>query len=370
MSDPAERLRKNLPVPYTDSLPDEIRRNVGRWVDRTFHGSGTIEHVSETGDRLFTVKVGATPNTRFSTNTLRKFADIADRHGVGALRFTRSGNIEFIARSLEKAREIEGAAKGLGYSTGGWGRTLWCVNSCTAYLTCTTAVTDAPSMTKVLYDELKPYFTGEATLPAKLRINVAGCASGCGGLVADIVITGHYSDAPTYDPERIRSCLPLRADFLDTATPELVMVCPTSAIKAHKTPDNRVGIDIIRDKCIGCGRCRDVCDFITWDTKKIGVSVMVGGKSSNTGVGPTLARMLVPWVPVTPPGYREVVAVAGKIIETWRAGARQGERMADYLERVGMEALLQALEVPVTKHNRPSRIGPGFGLRQFRGGQV
>jgi sulfite reductase beta subunit len=220
-------------------------------------------------------------------------------------------------------------------------------------------------MTKVLYDELKPYFTGEVELPAKLRINVAGCPSGCGGLVEDIVISGHYGDAPTYDPEKIKSCLPANADTLDTATPELVMVCPTSAIKAYKKPDNAVGIEIIKDKCIGCGRCKDVCDFITWDVSKVGVCVMVGGRSSNTGIGPTLARMLVPWIPVNPPGYREVVAVVGRIIDIWRANARGGERMADYVERVGMDELLKTLGVPLTKHNRPSRIGPGFGLRQF-----
>ena len=364
-SNPADRLRKKPPVPYTDSLPDEIKRNVGRWVDRKFHGFGMIEHISETGDHIFTVKVGATPNARFSTDTLRKFAGIADTHGVGALRFTRSGNVEFIANSLEKAREIEGAVGELGYYTGGWGHTLWCVNSCTAYLTCTTAVTDSPSMTKVLYDELKPYFTGEVGLPAKLKIHVAGCPSSCGSLVADIVVSGHYGDAPTYDPEKIKVCLPPSADTLDTATPELVMVCPTNAIKAYKKPDNTVGIEIVRDKCIGCGRCRDVCDFITWDVSKVGVCVMVGGRSSNTGIGPTLARMLVPWIPVNPPGYREVVAVVGKIIDIWRANARGGERMADYVERVGMNELLKALDVPLTKHNRPSRIGPGFGLRQF-----
>jgi sulfite reductase beta subunit len=273
-----------------------------------------------------------------------------------------------MATSLAGARAIEGAVGEAGYRTGGWGRTLWCVNSCTAYLTCTTAVTDAPSMTKVLYDAFTPYFTGEVALPAKLKIHVAGCPSSCGSLVADVVVSGHYGDAPTCDPVRIRACLPARAETLDTATPELVMVCPTGAIKAVRKPDTSVGIEIVREKCIGCGRCRDVCDFITWDKEKIGVCVMVGGRSSNTGLGPTLARMLVPWIPVRPPGYGEVVAVVAKVIDTWRAGARPGERMADYVERVGMEALLAALAVPLTRHNRPSRIGPGFGLRQLVGG--
>jgi sulfite reductase beta subunit len=52
---PADRMNKVLPQ-FTAQLPDIIRRNYGRWVDRKFHGNGIIEHISETGDRVFTVK--------------------------------------------------------------------------------------------------------------------------------------------------------------------------------------------------------------------------------------------------------------------------------------------------------------------------
>jgi len=90
---PAERLKKVLPVPYTKFLPDILKRNLGKWVDRKFHGYGIIEHISETGERVFTVKVGTPPNFRFATSTLREFAKVADELGVGALRFTRNGNM-------------------------------------------------------------------------------------------------------------------------------------------------------------------------------------------------------------------------------------------------------------------------------------
>ncbi|MDG6988664.1 MAG: dissimilatory-type sulfite reductase subunit beta [Nitrososphaerota archaeon] len=358
-------MKKRLPVPYTDFLPEEIRRNVGKWADRRFHGEGIIEHISNTGESVFTVKVGSPPNVRFSTQTLRKLSDIADKHGIGALRFTRAGNVELLAHSLEGALEMKRSVEGLGYYTGGWGNTLWSIGSCTAYLTCTTAVVDSPSLTKVLYDRLTPYFTGEASLPAKLRINVGGCPTGCGGLVADIVVIGHYGDAPSYDPEKIKRCLPMNADALDKAVPELVMVCPVNAIRAYKKPDNTVGIDIIRDKCIACGRCRDVCDHITWDQSKIGVSVLVGGKSSNTGDGPALARVLVPWVPARPPDFREVVAVVQKLIDVWKSDAGPGERLADYAHRVGLQALQETMRVPITRWNKPTAFGTGFGVRQF-----
>ncbi|ABO08876.1 dissimilatory-type sulfite reductase subunit beta [Pyrobaculum calidifontis] len=362
----AERFKKRLPVPYTDWLPEALKRNLGKWVDRKFHGYGIIEHVSATGERIFTVKVGTPPNFRVSVDTLKKFVEIADTYGIGALRITRNGNVEFMADSLENALKIKEAVEKLGFPVGGWGPTIWSINSCTAFLTCTTAVVDAPSITKVLYDALKPYFTGEITLPAKLRINVSGCPSSCGGFTADINLVGHYGDAPTYDPERIKLCLPKSAKALEAGhVPEVAEVCPTNAIKVYGKPDGSVGLDIIRSKCIACGRCRDVCDWIDFDQSKAGVAVLIGGKASNTGRGPLPSVQVIPWVPAIPPAYREIVAVVKKIIDVWRQNAREGERLGDWVHRIGMEKFYEMLNIPVTKWNKPVKFEGEFGIRQF-----
>ena len=362
---PTHRLNKTVPVPYTRYLPDEIARNVGRWVDRKFHGAGIVEHISKSGEHLFTVKTAAPSNIRFSTVTLRKFTDIADKVGIGALRFTRSGSVEFFAKTLEQATAIQKALQAIGYHVGGWGNTLWSIQSCTAYLTCTTAVVDSPSVVQVLYNALTPYFTGEIPLPSKLRINVGGCPTSCGGLVADIVLTGHYGAAPDFDQNRVRLCLPMRAEVLGKITPEVQMVCPVNAIKSFPNKDGTVGVEIIQKKCIGCGRCKDVCDHVTWDPEKIGLSVLIGGKSSNSGVGPTLARVLVPWIPAKAPDYREAVAVTRKIIDVWRTHAEPGERIAEWVNRVGMKTVFDLLKVPLGRWNRPQDLNTGFGVRQF-----
>ena len=362
---PTYRLHKTVPVPYTKYLPEEILRNFGHWVDRKFHGAGIIEHISDTGDHVFTIKTAAPSNIRFSTKTLRKFTEIADTVGTHALRFTRSGSVEFFATSFEQAQDIKKALEAVGYHVGGWGNTLWSIQSCTAYLTCTTAVVDSPSVVHVLYNELTPYFTGEIPLPAKLRINVGGCPTMCGGLVSDILLTGHYGAAPDFDQSRVRLCLPMRAAVLGKVTPEVQMVCPVNAIKSYPNPDGSVGIEIIQKKCIGCGRCKDVCDHVTWDPAKIGLSVLIGGKGSNTGIGPTLARVLVPWIPANPPDYPEAVAVVRKIIDVWRKEGEPGERLGDWVNRVGMKAVFDLLKVPVGRWNRPANLATGFGVRQF-----
>ena len=92
----AARLQKVFPVDLDKFLPDIIKRNYGKWVDRKFHGYGIIEHISETGERVFAVKVAMPPNARLSADTLEQFADIADKLGVGAIRVTMAGNLEIL----------------------------------------------------------------------------------------------------------------------------------------------------------------------------------------------------------------------------------------------------------------------------------
>ncbi|WP_202905268.1 dissimilatory-type sulfite reductase subunit beta [Vulcanisaeta thermophila] len=362
---PAERMNKVLPN-FAAQLPDTIKRNYGRWVDRRFHGSGIIEHISETGDRIFTVKVGLPPNGRLSTETLRKIIEIADNYGLRVVRPTRSMNLEFVTDSLDKALKIKEEVEKLGFPVGGWGASLWSIVSCTAYLTCTTAVVDAPSITQVLYNHLKPYFTGEEKLPAKLRIGVSGCPNQCaGGLATDIHIVGHYGQAPRPDPERIKFCIPAKAEALKAGLPRIAKVCPVGAIKVFGKPDGTVGIEIDEKKCIACGRCKNVCDYLDWDPNKIGVAIFVGGKTSNTGSGPRLGYKVIPWLPVNPPEYKEIVAAVKEIIEVWRQNAKPGERLGDFIDRIGLENFIKMLGVPVTRHNRPSPQQWNFGIRQF-----
>jgi sulfite reductase beta subunit len=195
---------------------------------------------------------------------------------------------------------------------------------------------------------------------------VSGCASSCGGFTTDINIVGHYGDAPTYDPERIKLCLPKSAKALEAGhVPEVAEVCPTGAIKVYGKPDGSVGLDVIRSKCIACGRCRDVCDWMDFDASKAGVAILLGGKASNTGRGPLASAQVIPWVPAVPPEYKEIVAVVKKIIDEWRRDARQGERIGDWLMRIGYEEFYKRLNIPVTKWNQPPRSAGEFGIRQF-----
>ncbi|MFB6470568.1 MAG: dissimilatory-type sulfite reductase subunit beta [Vulcanisaeta sp. AZ3] len=340
MADPkAARLRKVFPVDLDKFLPDIIRRNYGKWVDRKFHGNGIIEHISETGERVFTVKAAMPPNARLSADTLEKFADIADKLGVGALRVTMAGNLEFLTDSLDKALKIKEETENMGFPVGGWGPAMWGINSCTAYLTCTTSVVDSPSVTKALGDALKPYFTGEEKLPAKLRIFVSGCPAMCaGGTAMDIAIVGQWGAPPKIREEALSYCLPppKALEKIPESQVFLVQVCPTGALSMRREGD-KVKLTLIPEKCINCARCKENCDAFDYDPENVGVAILVGGKISNTGRGPRLGRVLIPWLPAIPPRYEEIVVVVRRVIDAWREHAQPGERIAEFIDRIGWQ---------------------------------
>jgi sulfite reductase beta subunit len=339
----AARLQKVFPVDLNKYLPEIVLRNYGKWVDRKFHGYGIIEHISETGERVFTVKIAMPPNARLSADTLEQFADIADKLGVGAMRVTMAGNLEILTDSLDKAFRIKEEAEKMGFPVGGWGPTLWGINSCTAYLTCTTAVVDSPSITKAIGDVLKPYFTGEITLPAKLRVFVSGCPALCaGGSAMDIVIVGQWGAPPKIREELLGYCLPPRRvlEKVPESQVFIVQVCPTGALTLRREGD-KVKLVLIPEKCINCARCKENCDAFDYDPENVGVAVLVGGKMSNTGKGPRLGRVLIPWIPAVPPRYEEIVTVVKRVVDVWREHAQPGERLAEFIDRVGWQRFIE-----------------------------
>ncbi|CCC81094.1 dissimilatory-type sulfite reductase subunit beta [Thermoproteus tenax] len=343
----AARLQKVFPIDLDKYLPDIIKRNYGKWIDRKFHENGIIEHISATGEHVFTVKIAMPPNARLSADTLDQFADIADKLGVGAMRVTMAGNLEILTDSLDKALKIKEEAEKMGFPVGGWGRSLWGINSCTAYLTCTTAVVDSPSISKALGDALKPYFTGEVPLPAKLRVFVSGCPAMCaGGTAMDIVIVGQWGAPPKIREEMLSYCLPPPKALAKIPESQvfIVQVCPTGALSLRREGD-KVKLVLIGDKCINCARCKENCDAFDYDPQDVGVSIVVGGKMSNTGGGPRLGRVLIPWLPANPPRYEEIVAVVKKVIDVWREHAQPGERLGDFINRIGWQRFISLVGV-------------------------
>jgi len=88
------------PPNYKLMLHPVIKDNYGKWKYHETLEPGVLVHVSDTGDEVYTVRVGS-PRL-VSVDFIREICDIADKHCDGYLRFTSRHCIEFMVP--DKAR--------------------------------------------------------------------------------------------------------------------------------------------------------------------------------------------------------------------------------------------------------------------------
>ena len=103
------------PPSYDKFLPPVIRRNYGTWKYHETLAPGVLCHVAESGDKLYTVRA-ASPRL-LSVQTLRKFAELADKYCGGFLRFTSRNNVEFLLEDAAKIEPLKQELSALGISS-------------------------------------------------------------------------------------------------------------------------------------------------------------------------------------------------------------------------------------------------------------
>lgn len=335
------------PRHYWEFLPPVIQNNYGKWASHEILEPGILVHVSETGDKVFTVRCGG---PRFMTvEHLREICDLADKHCDGYVRFTTRNNIEFIVDSLEKAeglkkdilnrKHVSGSYK---FPIGGTGAGVTNIVHTQGYIHCHTPATDASSMVKAVMDELFDYFTG-MILPAKLRVSMACCLNMCGAVhCSDIALLGYHRKPPIVDDEAISSLCEI---------PLVIAACPTGAISPSTTESGKKSVKIKKDRCMFCGNCYTMCQAVPL-SDKLGdcVTVLAGGKLSNRISEPKFSKVVIPGLPNNFPRFPEVVESVKKIVEAYASGARKYERLGDWAERIGWERFFEKCGLPFTEH--------------------
>jgi sulfite reductase beta subunit len=184
---------------------------------------GVMVHVSESGDKLFTVRA-ASPRL-LSTKTLLVFADFAEKYCGGHLRFTSRNNVEFLLTDEANIEPLISDLKALGHSVGGIGNAISNIVHTQGWVHCHSSATDASGIVKSVMDDLHEYFA-ECKLPGKLRVALACCLNMCGAVhCSDIAILGVHRKPPLIDHDTITSVCEL---------PLAIAACPLGAVKPAK----------------------------------------------------------------------------------------------------------------------------------------
>ena len=319
--------------PVEENLPPVVLKNYGKWDTHEVIRPGVIRRIADSGDICYTVRI-AMPPSRISVATMLEFCDLADQYSGGYFRITQRNSLEFVDVTPDKINELIEKVEGMGFPVGGTGNSLHNIVACPAWIHCNLPATDSPGIAKALGDALIDEFRNQR-LPSWLKINLGACANIEEALMADIGIIGVHRDQPIVLEDSIKIC----------ERPTVIQGCPTFAIK----PKGEHSVSIDPEKCIHCGACTMHCEAIlTGNPDLDGFAVSVGGKASNTGRGPDLGRVVIPYLPNNPPKWDEAVQAVMQIVDAWKKGAEPDERMREWIDRIGWDRFFRKAGIKVS----------------------
>ena len=339
----ADRITDIGPPHYSKFHPPVIAKNKGKWLWHEITQPGVLVHKAESGDECWTVRVGAT--RLISTQLIYEMCDIADAHCDGFLRFTTRNNVEFMVDDKAKVQPLldDLASRGNKFPVGGTGAGVTNIVHTQGWVHCHTPATDASGVVKAVMDELFDYFV-TMKLPAQVRIALACCLNMCGAVHAsDIAILGVHRKPPMIDHTRITGVCEL---------PLAVASCPLGAVKPAKAEVNGKEIKTVKvnvDRCMFCGNCYTMCPAMPLaDPEGDGIAILVGGKVSNSRSHPKFSKLVIPFLPNTPPRWPETVDAVKNILEVYAGDAKKYERIGEWAERIGWEKFFEKCNIPFT----------------------
>ena len=122
MNSATERVTDIGPPHHDQFLPPVIKANYGKWKYHEIVKPGVMVHVGESGDKCFTVRAGS--GRLIGIEKIRKFADIADKHCEGYLRFTSRHNVEFMFTDEATIDPLIADLAAIGHPVGGIGNAI------------------------------------------------------------------------------------------------------------------------------------------------------------------------------------------------------------------------------------------------------
>ncbi len=351
-----DRISDIGPRHFSEFLPPVIKNNKGKWLWHEILEPGVLMHKAESGDEVYTVRVGSA--RLMGVETLREALDVADKHCDGYLRFTTRNNIEFMVDSKDKVQSLKddlqsrkfpgGSYK---FPVGGTGAGITNIVHTQGWVHCHTPATDASGTVKVVLDELFEEFQN-MRMPAPLRISMACCLNMCGAVhCSDIAILGYHRKPPVIDHEEVDNLCEI---------PLAVASCPTAAIRPSKTTikDSRTGeeksvktVAIKNERCMFCGNCYTMCPALPLtDAEGDGLVIMAGGKVSNRISNPEFSKVIVAFIPNETPRWPQLAKVMRQLVDAYVNNARKYERFGQWAERIGWERFFEITGLEFTHH--------------------
>jgi dissimilatory sulfite reductase (desulfoviridin) alpha/beta subunit len=257
--------------------------------------------------------------------SLRAVAEIAERHGNGAVHVTSRQGIEIPFVPLEHIEAVRSELAAAGLELGACGPRVRTVTGCQGAAVCPHGLVE----TKAVCEAIDKHFAG-LELPHKLKFGVSGCRNSClKPQENDIGLMGVTE--PTVDCQTCDGCMVCAAS------------CESDAIDssgAHPVIDP--------DACSQCGNCIASCPTDSMRAGRNGFVLYLGGR---IGKSPKLGERFGPLLTEIP----EVLRVLDALVALYRECGQKSERfgvMLDRLPREQVEELIHRARTAATATER------------------
>ena len=366
---------KDMAVDLLGQLETSYKTKKGYWKGGTVgvfgYGGGIIPRFTELKDEngepiykdaaeFHTLRVQPPAGMHYSTEVLRKMADIWERHGSGLIAFHgQSGDIMFQGATTDNVQPAFDELNELGFDLGGAGPAVRTSMSCVGAARCEQSC----------YDEAKAHRTvlntflddmHRPSLPYKFKFKFSGCPNDCMNSIqrADMAVIGTWRDNIRTDEDLARKWYAKHG--MNELVNDVVARCPTKAFQFKEIKDVKAGehissvavsdthaVEIDNHDCVRCMHCINVMTGALSPGKDKGATVLVGGKRT-LKIGDLMGTVVVPFMKLeTDEDMEQLVDLGQRIIDFFAENALEHERTGEMIERIGLVNFLEAMGIDV-----------------------
>lgn len=310
------------------------------------YGGGVIGRYSNLPEEFpevaafHTFRVNMPSGWFYTTDKLRKLCDVWDKHGSGLTNMHgATGDIILLGAPTEALQPCFDDMAEIGFDLGGSGSDMRTPSCCVGPGRCEWACYDTLEalyqVTIEFQDELhRPMF------PYKSKIKLSGCPNDCVAAIAraDFSVIGTWRDDIQMDEDAVAEYADMEGFDIQS---EVIDLCPTGCMswdaKAKK-------LSINNKECNRCMHCINMMPKALRPGKDRGATLLVGAKAPIVR-GALMSWVIIPFFKMEPP-YDELKDFVRTAWEWWDENGRMRERLGELIDRLGMRAFLQAMDLP------------------------
>lgn len=362
-------------VDLLGQLETSYRTTKGYWKGGTVgvfgYGAGIIPRFTDLKDEndkpiypdaaeFHTLRIQPPAGMHYTTDLLRKMADLWEKHGSGLIAFHgQSGDIMFQGISTANVQPAFDELNEMGFDLGGAGPALRTSMSCVGAARCEMSCYDeAKAMRNVINNNLDDMH--RPALPYKFKFKFSGCPNDCVNSImrSDMAVIGTWRDNMRINEKLARDWFV--GNGMDGLVNNVISHCPTKALSVKKTNAVKKGdgftsialndlhsLEIDNHNCVRCMHCLNVMPGALLPGNDKGVTILVGGKSV-LKIGATMGSVIIPFMKLdTEEDFEKLNELARNTLDFFAENALEHERTGEMIDRIGLVNFLEGLGLEV-----------------------